>query len=104
MVYLSSNKPRYNGADRAGGFESLWQGLQYAIVHCRSRPSFSLLHLDAPFLQRSGLHALPDIRYPLVAGSDTRPCNRVVSVSAHFQGPPVQSEDSADSLAVFLEA
>ena len=104
MVYLSSNKPRYNGADRAGGFESLWQGLQYAIVHCRSRPSFSLLHLDAPFLQRSGLHALPDIRYPLVAGSDTRPCNRVVSALDHFLLRHVQSVDLVRMLLASLEA
>ena len=64
MVYLSNNKPRYNDADRAVGFESLVPGLQYASVRDRSHPNPFLTRLGAPFLLVYGPHDVPDTRYP----------------------------------------
>ena len=70
-VYLSNSTPRYNDADRAVGFESLGQGLQYVIVRDRSHPNPFLTRLVAPFLLVYVPHDVPDTRYPLGARSGT---------------------------------
>ena len=103
-VYLSNSKPRYNDASTAICFESLGQGLQYAIVRDHIHPSFCLTRLGGPSQLVYSPHELLDTHCPLGARSGAGLDCREAAVLGRGQAPPAQSEDSVDSLAVFLEA
>ena len=104
MVYPSSNTQHCSDEDRASGFESLWQGLQCAILRCQIHPNFYLIRLAAPSLLVYGLHDLPDTHYPLGVRSEAGLDCREAVASDRCQAPHVQSVDLVGMRLASLEA
>ena len=104
MVCPSSSKQHCNDVDRASDIVWLEQVLQCATLRCQIHPSFCLTRLGGPSQLVYSPHELLDTHCPLGARSGAGLDCREAAVLGRGQAPPAQSEDSVDSLAVFLEA